>query len=72
MASRIKTGGNRYYTYKAVRLLLVGGKLLLPPILWKGGMQMDIVSHADMYQYTLVLIGIASLIIAIMNMTKKK
>jgi hypothetical protein len=35
-------------------------------------MQMDIVSHADMYQYTLVLIGIASLIIAIMNMTKKK
>jgi hypothetical protein len=34
-------------------------------------MQMDIVSHADMYQYTLVLIGIASLVIAFMNIKKK-
>jgi hypothetical protein len=34
-------------------------------------MRMDIVSHADMYQYTLVLIGIASLVIAFMNIKKK-
>jgi hypothetical protein len=51
---------------------LIGGKSLFTPDLSREGvMRMDFVSHADMYQYTLVLIGIASLIVAILNIKKK-
>jgi hypothetical protein len=54
---------------RRLALFLKGVTLLLPPDERKGGCGM--VSYADLFQYTLVLIGLAGLIIAILNLKKE-
>ena len=39
----------------------LGGENFLPPFLWKGGDGM--VTYAELFQYTLVIIGIVALVI---------
>jgi hypothetical protein len=47
-----------------------GGQLLLcPPITGEGGESM--VTYSDLFQYTLVLIGLAGVIVAYLNNKKK-